>query len=221
MAIDSTVAELRYARGLMAFYYDRDAFAAERMIGSALRTSPGLPLSTSYYPAVLSAASTFFLSMGDLVTAEAYCDRLVELHEGEWCSADIAGARGQPDKAIDVHRRAVADQDPRALLGARASLVGALAKAGRLTDAKALAEQTETEANASQRYVREDIIAIMWARIGDNDRALRWFERALRSGSAGIGWLYGSIADTPLRHDPRVLALAKRAGLPDPPPYWR
>ena len=61
---------------------------------------------------------------------------------------------------------------------------------------------------------------MMWGSLGDNDRALAWWERALRSESSGIGVLYHSTADDPVRHDPRVRALAKRAGLPDPPPYW-
>jgi hypothetical protein len=61
---------------------------------------------------------------------------------------------------------------------------------------------------------------MMWASLGDKDRALAWWERALRSGSSGIAVLYHSTADDPVRYDPRIRALAKRAGLPDPPPYW-
>jgi hypothetical protein len=75
-------------------------------------------------------------------------------------------------------------------------------------------------ANAGRRYIREDLIALMWSSLGENDRALRWYERALQSNSAGIGGLYVALANEGRRRDPRILAFAKRAGLPDPPLYW-
>jgi ATP/maltotriose-dependent transcriptional regulator MalT len=139
-------------------------------------------------------------------------------------------ARGHPEKAIDLYRRAIRDQERAALvtetggapgpLWATRSVVDALAKAGRLAEARAIVQQTEQRANSGGPYVREDVIAMMWGLLGDNDRAFAWWERALRAGSAGIGVLYHSTIDSPIRHDPRIRALAKRAGLSDPPPYW-
>ena len=248
MAIDSTVPELRFANGVITYYYGRDAFAAERIMESALRISHRVPFALIYYPAVLwsvgrrdsaasflrhavqsdptspevlSAAAGFFGWTGDLATARMYCDRLVELHAGEGCTADLALAVGRPEQAIALQRRQMLDPDPRVSLSARGELVAALVVAGRRAEARALAEQAEAQANAGRRYVREDAIALMWSRLGDNDRALRWYERALQSHSSGIGGLYFALANEPLRHDPRILAFAKRAGLPDPPPYWR
>jgi TolB-like protein/Flp pilus assembly protein TadD len=248
MAIDSKAPELRFADGVATYYWGRDAFSAERIMESALRISPRIPYVLIYYPdvlwtvgrrdsaasflrhaverdptspEVLSAATGFFRRTGDLATARTYCDRLAELHFGEWCAAAIARSLGQPEQSIALYRRQVADPDPRVSLAARGELVAALVVAGRRDEARALAEQAEAQANAGRRYIREDAIAIMWSRLGDNDRALRWYERALKSNSAGIGGLYFALANEALRRDPRILAFAKRAGLPDPPPYWR
>jgi hypothetical protein len=145
---------------------------------------------------------------------------LVELRSGEECTAEVAIASGQAAHAIDYYRRAMANPDPRASFLARRSLVFALAGDGRIAEAKTLVMQAETEAKARQRYVREDVIALMWAAVGDHDRALQWFERAAASSSAGIGSLYYLVATLPLRHDERLTALAKRAGLVEPPQYW-
>jgi serine/threonine-protein kinase len=254
MALDSTVPELRVTRGLLALFYDRDAFAAERLLGSALRSSPDLHDAAITYPlvlwtvglrdsaaaflrraverdptspSVLDNATNFFLStIGDSVTAFQYCDRLVELGAGEACTANIAVARGHTDTAIALYRRAVSEQKQLTGTGGSSglwptrSLVRALAKGGRLAEARAIVQQTEQRANAGGPYVREDVVAMMWGLVGDSDRAFAWWERALRAGSAGIGVLYHSTVEDPVRHDPRMRALAKRAGLPDPPPYW-
>ena len=56
--------------------------------------------------------------MHDTATAIQYCDRLMELHAGEECSANIAIARGQPEKAIDMYRSAVSGERQRAPTGA-------------------------------------------------------------------------------------------------------
>jgi hypothetical protein len=178
-------------------------------------------------PSVLDNASNFFLlRMHDTATAVQYCDRLVELGAGEACTANIAVARGHPDTAIALYRRAVSEQEQLTGTGGSfglwptRSLVRALAKAGRRAEARAIVQQTEQRANTGGPYVREDVIAMMWGLVGDSDRAFAWWERALRAGSAGIGVLYHSTVEDPVRHDPRMRALAKRAGLPDPPPYW-
>jgi tetratricopeptide (TPR) repeat protein len=240
--------ELRFAEGLNMYFWGRDALAAERIMESALRISPRLPFVLNYYPAVLwsvgrrDSASSFlrhaverdpaspevlgqaagyFRWTGDFAMARTYCDRLVELHAGESCTADIALSRGQPEQAIALYRLQMAESDPRISLAARRELVAALVVAGRRAEARALTEQAEAQANAGGRYVREDLIALMWSRLGDNDRAFRWYERALQSNSAGIGGLYAALATDSLRYDPRILPFAKRAGLPDPPPYWR
>jgi TolB-like protein/tRNA A-37 threonylcarbamoyl transferase component Bud32 len=250
MSIDSAAPELRYVRGITAYYYDGDAHSAERMMGEALRASPRLQWGTSIYPAVLwtvgkrdsaaaflrhaierdptapevlENASAYFVATGDLTTARMYCDRLEELHEGERCSARLDVEAGRTEQAIELYRRSMTDPSPIMSLGARQEMVGALVKANRLAEARAIATQVDAEARSggARRYLREDVIALMWARIGDYDRAMYWYERALRSGSAGIGGLYFNLAKEPIRHDPRILAFAKRAGLPDPPPYWR
>ncbi|MGI8842544.1 MAG: protein kinase domain-containing protein [Gemmatimonadaceae bacterium] len=245
--IDSTSPELLFVRGNTALWYDRDPVLAERLMGEALRASPDQQFSTSYYsmalwvtgmrdsatafvrhevardptsPEVLNAASTYFLKVGDRAAARTYCDRLVEMQAGEGCSATVAMAEGRPEQAIPIYRKRAANPDIRVARGARASLVRALALSGQAAEARQLAMTIDAEARSGGRYFREDTPARMWSYLGDYDRAFEWMERALRSGSSGIGVLYWTFATDPIRKDPRMRALAKRAGLPDPPPYW-
>ncbi len=171
-------------------------------------------------PEVLNSASTYFLKVGDRAAARTYCDRLVEMQAGDACRATVAMAEGRPEQAIPIYRRRATNPDIRVARGARASLVQALALSGQAAEARQLAMTIDAEARSGVRYFREDTPARMWSNLGDYDRAFEWLERALRSGSSGIGVLYWTFATDPIRKDPRMRALAKRAGLPDPPPYW-
>ena len=70
-------------------------------------------------------------------------------------------------------------------------------------------------------YVNESHLLKAYASIGDVPRTLEWLERAKRSNNSVLGGLYFLLANSRVRGDPRIVAFAKRIGLPDPPPYWR
>ena len=247
LAIDSTLPDLRASRAVLSYFYDRNAKEARVLMESALRATPGYRESfvqilwasglrdsaNSYVrlavereptsPDLLRAAQAWNLGNGapEFATAQQYCTRLLELNARSGCPKFQAEARGHPEDAIIVYRSLLADSNPRRVASARLNLVRTLAAAGRGAEARPLVLAAEAEAERGTRYVREDWTAMMWGYLGDNDRALQWYERADRSGSSGIGSLYWDLRDNPLRRDPRVLALAKRAGLPDPPAYWK
>jgi eukaryotic-like serine/threonine-protein kinase len=246
MAIDSTLPELQFSRALLAYIYDRDLHEARRLMAGSVRAAPVELL--WYYPLLLwtlgardSAAAVwreavardpaspelllaawrYHRTFGDAAEARRYCVRLEELRAGEPCHARDALLAGRPDSAIArARRRMRGDGDSRSRSQGRLILVEVLVASGRVAEARAEVVKAEAEAKASTRYVREDWIASMWSMVGDDDRAMQWYERAYASGVGGIGVLYSDLAELPLRHDPRALALAKRAGLPDPPPYW-
>jgi tetratricopeptide (TPR) repeat protein len=181
-------------------------------------------------PDVLGRAFSHFFSIGDLPAARGYCARLTELNAayalgpsgGESagaCGAELALVDGRAAEALEFYQRGVNDPDPRASLRAKRGVVAALSALGRKPEARQVITQLEAEANSGRHYVREDVIARMWALAGDSDRALAWYERALKSNSAGLPIIYRTNATLPIIHDPRLQALLKRAGVPSPPPY--
>jgi serine/threonine-protein kinase len=181
-------------------------------------------------PDVLGRAFSHFFSIGDLSAARGYCARLAELNaayalgpsggeSGGACGAQLLLVDGRAAEALEYYQRGVNDPDPRASLRAKRGVVAALSALGRKQEARQVITRLEADANIGHRYIREDVIARMWALAGDNDRALAWYERAVRSKSGGIPLLYRSIATLPIVHDPRLQALLKRAGVPNPPPY--
>jgi hypothetical protein len=98
-------------------------------------------------------------------------------------------------------------------------MVEALVKLGRVAEARAIVAQADAEARRGPRYVREDALAIMWAAVGDNERALQWLRRGVQSNSAGLQVFYLYAHDYPIVRDPRAVAILKSVGVPDPPPY--
>jgi TolB-like protein/tRNA A-37 threonylcarbamoyl transferase component Bud32/Tfp pilus assembly protein PilF len=62
-------------------------------------------------------------------------------------------------------------------------------------------------------YVDATLIAGIAAALGEKDSAFAWLERAFRDRSANLPYYEPGLLD-PLRDDPRLLALAKRVGLP-------
>ncbi|MEO7996199.1 MAG: serine/threonine-protein kinase [Gemmatimonadaceae bacterium] len=248
LAIDSTNPELRNSRASLAYFFDRDARKAEQLMTSAIRDNPalvdvggayaqvlwnlGLRDSARAYvthqvdrdptsPIKLIAAFTYFQSIGDGDRKRYYCTRIVELYPFPSCSAIAADYAGKTDSAIAILRPMLSSDNSRRSTNARYYMVLLLLKQNKLAEARALLVEFEALVNAAKRYQREDWLAVMWATVGDNDRAMYWYERALTSGSSGIGSLYYDIIGLGLRNDPRLIAFARRAGLPDPPPYWR
>ena len=246
LAIDSSVAELRFTQGLIAYRFNRDARAAQWYMSGALGVNPDLTNGTTWYPQVLwanglrdsaaaflrhaverdstsahklSDAWMFAHLAGNSTEARRYCGRLIELRAGERCDALEQLDIDRPEAAMDVFQRAVKDPGVRKL-NAELAYVSVLVAAGHASDARTLVADVDRQAATPGQYTREDDVALMHGMIGDNDGAMMWYERALSSGSSGMGSLYWGTVANPVRKDPRVLALAKRAGLQSPPFYW-
>ena len=61
-----------------------------------------------------------------------------------------------------------------------------------------------------ETYVAPDKFAIIYAALGENDRAFEWLERASEAHSAGMMWLRGFPEYDSIRSDPRFEALLRR-----------
>jgi tetratricopeptide (TPR) repeat protein len=246
LAIDPTDADLRFSQGIVAYFFDRDARAAEQYMGAALAANPDLAAATQVYPEVLwangqrdsaraflrgavgrdsasvdrlSDAWTYEFQAGDAIEERAYCAKLQALHAGQRCTAMEQLDIGHADQAIDYFQRTAAEGGVRRL-DSELDYVGALIAARRMADARAVVAGADSGAGTHGRYAREDDIALMHGLLGDDDAAMQWYGRALESGSAGIGAFYWRTFPNPLRKDPRAAAFAKQAGLPSPPAYW-
>ncbi len=246
LSIDSTLPELRFARGLIAYLFDRDARAAQQYMGAALAVDPDLTYGTTWYPQVLWAtglrdsasavlraaikrdstasdrladAWDYAQQAGNRREARRYCVRLADVHAGERCGALQDLDIGRPERALDVFQRA-AKQAGAGRPHTQLEYVAVLVAAKHFDEARQAVADVDRQAAAPGRYMREDDIALMHGLLGDADGAMRWYERALTAGSSGLGSLYWRTLTNPVRNDPRLLALAKRAGLPPPPPYW-
>ncbi|HYN10069.1 MAG TPA: protein kinase [Vicinamibacterales bacterium] len=85
------------------------------------------------------------------------------------------------------------------------------ARMGRTADARKILEQLL--AKADRTYVSPDQVAIVYAGLGDMDRAFEWLERAHEARSAWFGTALHSSAYDTLRRDPRFAVLIKKTGI--------
>lgn len=66
---------------------------------------------------------------------------------------------------------------------------------------------------SAREYVREDYIARVYFRLGDVERSIDWWRRAIASRSSQVIWLTRSAEAASLRTDARVQALLHDAGV--------
>ena len=74
-------------------------------------------------------------------------------------------------------------------------------------------EVTIAAEKSAHEYVREDFVARVYFRLGDIERSIEWWRRAVASRSSQVIWLAQSPEAAPLRADPRVQTLLKSAGV--------
>ena len=98
------------------------------------------------------------------------------------------------------------DQVPKALLARAYALSGKTADAEKILHA--------LEDLTKQRYVSASDIAVIYADLGEKDRAFWWLEKAYEERSNALIYLKLDPAFDLLRSDPRFAALSTRIGLP-------
>ena len=86
------------------------------------------------------------------------------------------------------------------------------ARAGRATDAHKVI--TELTNRSAREYVSPYALALVYAGLGENSRALEWLERAGEERSPRLVFLSVEPAFDGLRGDPRFAALPPEIGLP-------
>lgn len=95
--------------------------------------------------------------------------------------------------------------------GIIAALGHALAKGGRVNDARRLLRNLEERAKES--YVPPYSIAVLHAGLGEKAQALEWLERAFQDRSLRPVWLKADPRLDDLRQDGEIIELVRRVGL--------
>jgi hypothetical protein len=74
----------------------------------------------------------------------------------------------------------------------------------RNSDARSLSRQALTRSNTE--YVREDLIANAFMRLGDRESAVQWMVKGVASNVGGIEFSLADSLYAPIRSDPRIEA---------------
>ena len=119
---------------------------------------------------------------------------------------DSAGAIARCEKAIKAQGR-----DPSFL----SALGYALARAGRHKEAMVLAR--ELEARHRKQPFNPTVVALLYAGLGDRQRALDWLERAYKEHDVQLAWFNLEPQVDMLREEPRFVELMSRMRLVTPP----
>lgn len=155
-------------------------------------------------------------NLGDLDTAIKECKRVIALDPnfplGHLFLGLVYGSgQGRYDEAIPEFKKAV-DLSGRGSY-AVTSLAAAYARSGKRAEARALLEELE------EKYARREAngtdLAISYAALGDNDRAIVSLEKDFETGNT-VFLAYVQNFETlhePLRNDPRYQDLLRRMGL--------
>jgi tetratricopeptide (TPR) repeat protein len=118
---------------------------------------------------------------------------------------------GKPAEAISEYQKAIAmsdgDQEPKAALAHAYAMIGRRAEAEKMLG--------DLERKSTSGYVSPYLIAIVYAGLGDKDRAFEFLEKAYQERSLEFSWqIKADLRIDTLRSDPRFQALLRRLGFP-------
>jgi serine/threonine-protein kinase len=236
LALDPRLADAHAQVGLWALTYGRDPAMASKEMEHALKLDSANAAAGGWYPFLLRS----FLHLPDSAHAvEQRSQRLNPLSFGVWnpffisleftkVSPDSAralcvrAARIQARLAAECDaNRSQAAHDRSGVLAAWRRWAGAtpsgrdlaylavnLLSAGDTTGGRDALNQAL--ARAKTEYVREDLLANAYMRLGDRGRAIESLEKAATSKVGGIDFSIEDPLYAPIRSDPRIQALVER-----------
>jgi hypothetical protein len=140
-------------------------------------------------------------------SARALCARAARIQErlGAECEAHRSQAANDPRGAAAAWRRwAGATPSGRDL----AYLAVNLIVAGDVSGGREALRQALMRSNTE--YVREDLIANAFMRLGDRESAIKWLVKGAASNVGGIEFSLEDSLYAPIRSDPRIQALIQR-----------
>ena len=236
LELDETLAEAHAANAYIRAYYEWDWRAAEREFRRAIELRPNYADAYFSYSRFLASRRRIDEAIAQLGRAVELDPLSVSLQANralldyfagrygeaetrlrgaltrdstdvtaKWGLALVDEQQGKLDQAI-VILEAISGTSPLR----RSSLGHAYAVAGKVSQARAVLAALREQ--ASQRYVPSYWFALVHAGLGERDQALRYLERAYEERSTVLAYLLIDPRLTPLRDEPRFIALARRMG---------
>jgi TolB-like protein/Tfp pilus assembly protein PilF len=241
LQIDATLTEAQVSLATISFNYDRDWPTAASGLESAIEHNPSYATAYQRYSLYLIAMGrlkesvdqvnrareidplsiSINFSLGRRLYMAREYDRAIEqLHNTlemdpsyELAHCVLGQAyeqKGQYDEAISELEKALAISPNSPFV------ISALGHAYAVSDMKERAESSIVELmeKAKSRYVSPFYVAIIYAGLGDNQKAMDWLEKAYRYRSNGLVFLKVDPDLDPLRSQPRFQDLQRRMHLP-------
>jgi len=237
---DSTLADAHAARGVALYQYEWNLIEGRRETNAALALDPHSFLAQLALHGLLLAANKPDSALAVLQAAQA-SDPLSVLNA--LLLGRFYGIVGQPQKSIDEYQRAMqlapsiapiamvaigeafiaqgrtAEADSifgqaRQMLGPDMEYLLASGEAARGHRAEALRLVAKFEGHSRATYVRPDLIAGVYVRLGDRDKAFEWLDKAYQARSPYLLALNVDRQWDPIRRDPRFARLVRAIGLP-------
>ena len=236
LALDPTLADAHAQVGLWSMTYGHDPAAASKEMEQALKLDSANVAAGAWYPFLL----TNYVHLPDsaqAVTQRAL--RLNPLSFGVWnpffLSLDFAklspdSARAICARAARIQERMAAECEARRSQAANdrrgaaaawrrwagptpsgrdlAYLAVNLIVAGDVSGGREALRQALMRSNTE--YVREDLIANAFMRLGDREPAIQWLVKGAASNVGGIDFSLEDSLFAPIRSDPRIQAIIER-----------
>jgi len=199
-----------YAHFLLAMGRGAESVAASRR---AVELDPANPMLTG----CLGWHSLFDDQFDRSLAQAAEAQRLMPNFWAQIIQGWAEAGQGRYGDAVSSMREAVSLAPE--LPFARAALTQALARNGERAEAREMLSELLTQARRG--YVPAYDIALVYASLGENDRAFEWLAKALAERSMFVVHLAWDARLGPLRADPRLAELVQRLGIPSdqsPPP---
>ncbi len=240
LAIDDTLPESHLALGLLKAMYEWDRIGAEQEIKRAIDLNPNFADSHLQYGGLLAAMGRieeaqrevklaieldplsllnnlyigfiyYWMGLYDQIIEQGH--RLIELEQrffgGYWLIGIEAWARGRYEQAIGEYEKAVSlggDQLVLSQLGCLYGISGNRAKARQVLE--------QFEAQATERYRGKMEFALVYAGLGDLDRAFELLNEAFEMREFTLRHLESiSLLIPGLNSDPRLSILLRRINL--------
>jgi TolB-like protein/Flp pilus assembly protein TadD len=239
VALDAGLSEAHVSLGYVKLFSDWDWAGAEGELRRAVSLSPASAEAHQWYALLLGMSGRLGAALQEVARAQEL-DPLsltvntnaglllylrqqyepeVEQHRraleldpdygpAHWALGLAYAQQGRHDEAIAAHRRAVELWDGSALF--KAVLGRSYALAGRRREAEEVLR--ELEAATGEARVSPYHLAILYALLGDHDRALQQLGEAAQRRDHWLVWVKVDPILEPLRGDPRFEALARAVG---------
>ena len=242
LALDDKLAEAHASLGFVAGYYDYDFATSEREFRRALELNPNYPTAHHWRAVHLSRLKRFDeaiseirraleldplstiinLSYGDiLIDARRFDEgieqyqKTIDLDPNFWFSYLFLGrayeGKGMYDQAVDAYAKAF-NMVPAESLN---ELKEIYRKSSWKAYLRAVLDGLTTKFQRVSILQQPYVIAAFHARLGQNDEAIKWLEKAYEEREMRMTWISVAFEFDSMRSDPRFKELVRRLGLPE------